>query len=609
MTRIHRREFLKIVPAMAYAAGAFDPNRVFAAEGASSDRRVIEPFDYVGVRLLESRWLDQFKAAREVYFRIPDDDILKGWRGEAGLPAPGQTLGGWCRKNSNTVFGQWLSGMARMYRATGDSEIKSKAIDLITEFAKTVKPDGDCGMRHYAFDKLVCGLVDMKLYADHDEAISLLDKVTDFAIKNLGRENIAAVPEKIYQGRPGEWYTLSENLFRAYQLTGNRKYEEFARAWLYPAFWDKFSDTSSPTDAWGVHAYSHVNTFSSAAMAYAVLGDPRYLRILKNAFEYLQHTQCYATGGFGPREQFVLPGKGLLKALQLRYDSFETVCGSWAGFKLSRYLTMFTGESKYGDWMERLFYNGIGAALQFAPGGRNFYYADYRLAGGIKAYNWDTFTCCSGTYIQDVADFHNLLYYRDSESLYVNLYVPSEVIWKRPEGDVTVSQQTSYPLDEASVFTLKMEKSIRFPMKFRIPGWASGVTLQVNGSTTGAQCVPGQWAEIAREWKSGDRIELRIPQRFRMESLDSENHDVVAVVRGPVVMVLESDYLEPAFTLPATNEELNKWLVPDKPPGSYRVEVPEGGRVRSKFLPFPDVIEGYPYLMYFDRKALPVSLR
>ena len=344
-------------------------------------------------------------------------------------------------------------------------------------------------------------------------------------------------------------------------------------------------------------------------MAYAVLGDPRYLRILKNAFEYLQHTQCYATGGFGPREQFVLPGKGLLKALQLRYDSFETVCGSWAGFKLSRYLTMFTGESKYGDWMERLFYNGIGAALQFAPGGRNFYYADYRLAGGIKAYNWDTFTCCSGTYIQDVADFHNLLYYRDSESLYVNLYVPSEVIWKRPEGDVTVSQQTSYPLDEASVFTLKMEKSIRFPMKFRIPGWASGVTLQVNGSTTGAQCVPGQWAEIAREWKSGDRIELRIPQRFRMESLDSENHDVVAVVRGPVVMVLESDYLEPAFTLPATNEELNKWLVPDKPPGSYRVEVPEGGRVRSKFLPFPDVIEGYPYLMYFDRKALPVSLR
>ena len=39
----------------------------------------------------------------------------------------------------------------------------------------------------------------------------------------------------------------------------------------------------------------------------------------------------------------------------------------------------FTGEAGYGDWMARLFHNGIGAALPIAAGGRNFYDAD-RLA-------------------------------------------------------------------------------------------------------------------------------------------------------------------------------------------------------------------------------------
>ena len=36
-------------------------------------------------------------------------------------------------------------------------------VKLFTEWAKTVKPDGNCGMNHYPYEKLVCGLVDMQL--------------------------------------------------------------------------------------------------------------------------------------------------------------------------------------------------------------------------------------------------------------------------------------------------------------------------------------------------------------------------------------------------------------------------------------------------------------
>jgi DUF1680 family protein len=81
-----------------------------------------------------------------------------------------------------------------------------------------------------------------------------------------------------------------------------------------------------------------------------VEGDAKYLRIIRNAYDYLQNTQCYATGGYGPNERFMAPDGSLGKALDTRSDTFETICGSWGGFKLSRYLTQFTGESRYGDW-------------------------------------------------------------------------------------------------------------------------------------------------------------------------------------------------------------------------------------------------------------------
>ena len=301
-----------------------------------------------------------------------------------------------------------------MYRgATGDQEIRDKAIGLVTEWAKTLRSDGDSRMGHYPFDKLVCGLVDLNQYADHEDALVYLEKVCDSAAKRLSHDNLSA-PRGGPSGRPQEWYTLAENLYRAYELTGKEKYKSFAEWWLDHDYWNKFADTSNPQDAHAVHAYSHVNTWSSCAMAYAVTGDENYLRIIKNAYDFLQNYQCYATGGYGPSEFIAASNGGLGRAIENRFDTFETGCGSWAAFKLSRYLTSFTGESRYADWAEHIFYNGIGSALPVTSSGRNFYYSDYRLAGGMKVYNWDAWTCCSGTYIQAVADFHNVIYYRDA---------------------------------------------------------------------------------------------------------------------------------------------------------------------------------------------------
>ena len=569
----------------------------------------IEPFNFRGVRLLKSRWQEQYQSARDFYHGVSDDDILCGFRAAAGLPAPGKTLGGWCEKNSGTVLGQWLSGMSRMYCATGDTAMRDKAVLLMREFAKTVKPDGDCGLRHYPYEKLACGLVDLKAYADFDESIPLLEKITDWASRTFDRERAPAAPQpwEMHSGKPLEWYTLSENLYRAYQLTGNPKFKDFAEVWLYHHYWNKFADSADPADAYGVHAYSHVNTFSSAAMAYAVSADPVYLRIIKNAYDFLQNTQCYATGGYGPAERIMPTNGNLGKALDFRMDSFESPCGSWAGFKLTRYLMQFTGEARYGDWAERLLYNGVGAALPIKTGGRSFYYADFRIAG-LKYYHRSPYTCCSGSYIQDMAEYHNQVYYRDDSGIYVNLYLPSEAVWNRPEGEVKLVQETRYPEAETSTLTVQMKRNMTFAVKCRVPGWAQGMSLKVNGAPSGVACTPGSWAVVSRMWNPGDRLEVQIPLRFRLQAIDKWHPNRVAVVRGPVVLVQEGNTHEPIFQLPEREDDLNKRLVPASQAAVFLLKPPDGTNVQGRFLPYYLIGESHIYRMYFDTKAQPVVL-
>jgi DUF1680 family protein len=591
-----RRDWLKSAAAVAGAG-------LLRAQSADSRMR-IEPFNYRGVRLRPSRWRDQYEAGRDYYLGVSNDDILHGWRAAAGLPAPGKPLGGWCATNSNTVFGQWLSGMSRIYCATGDQPLRDKCAYLLSEWAKTIKPDGDCGMDLYAYEKLVCGLVDMQEYAGLTQAAPLLEKTLDFAIRNYSRERTAG-DGPLLNGRPSEWYTFPENLYRAYRLSGDPKIKTFADSYRYESFWKKFARSPAPPDAFGVHAYSHVNTFSSAAMTYAVTADPMYLNVIRNAYDYLRDTQCYATGGYGPMERLVAPNGTLGRSLEARNATFEAVCGSWAGFKLSRYLMEFTGEARYGDWAERLLYNGVGAALPITAGGKHFYYADYRVGGGMKVYKVSRYSCCSGSYLQNLADYHNLIYYKDASGLYVNLYLPSEATWQGPAGEVKAVLETTYPESETATLRLEMKQSSQFTLRFRIPSWTRNASVSVNGAATHGK--PGTWAEVTRTWRSGDRVDVRIPLTLRMEPVDRQHPRRVALVRGPVVMVLDDWVFETIPRLPEPTN-LDKELLADDSPGVFRLAPRDGSRIQAKFRPFYAVGEVTPYRMYHDLDSLPIPV-
>jgi hypothetical protein len=598
-----RRDFLATTLCGAAAVPLARLSRLgLAAPSKGAPKTFLETFDYEGVTLSDGPLKAQFDAMRAYYFAIPDDDILKGFRARAGQRARGEDLGGWYSgdprrrtwwSNGDTfnTFGQWLSGMARLSRAANDAEMRNKAIFLMSEWASTIEPDGwffysrRPWQPHYIYDKQVGGLVDMARYAGRKDALTHLSKITDWASENLDRSR------KVDSDT--EWYTLSENLYRAYETTGDAKYRSFGDVWRFTDYWRAFSG-AGPTEVkrHGHHAYSHVNTMCSAAMTYQVTGEEEFLKAIVVQNDWLQKTQCYATGGYGPDEDLVAEDGELGRRLDTTAFSFETPCGCWAGFKLSKYLMRFTGEARYGDWIEKLLYNGILGALPMGEKGQTFYYSDYRIGGGRKIYHLDgTWPCCSGTYPQVVSDYHDAIYFKDPEGLLVNLFVPSRARWNQAGAEVAVEQETAFPESDTTTLTVRPARPATFAVKVRVPAWTKGMALQVNGAPVPAAGDARGWAVVERRWNPGDRLTVKLPMALGLSAVDAPHPKRVAVTYGPIVLV------RPDRPMPAPPAgDLSRWI--ERRGTGLEFTAPEASR--GTFLPFYKVGAGTPYEMYFD---------
>jgi len=246
--------------------------------------------------------------------------------------------------------------------------------------------------------------------------------------------------------------------------------------------------------------------------------------------------QSYPTGGWGPDEKLVAPdGGGLYASLTSTHNSFETPCGSYAHFKLTRYLLRVTRDSRYGDSMERVMYNTVLGAKPMCSDGRAFYYADYNFAGR-KVYSNHRFPCCSGTLPQVAADYGINAYFRDPLAVYVNLYLPSSVRWSQGAARCSLQQSGEYPFEDTVSMRVAASQPQEFTLCLRIPGWATGARIEVNGQRWSGATGPGSFAAVARRWRDGDRIELELPRRPRLEPVDRQHPDTVALLCGPLVL-------------------------------------------------------------------------
>jgi len=548
MTRVSRRGFLK---AGTVAGGGILLGRraVMYAEGNAP----LEQFGYGDVQLLEGPMREQFDTNHAFFLAMDEDKLLKPYRERA----PGEDMGGWYDNNpdydyqhnnergfaTGHSFGQYVSGLARAYAITGDKATQAKVQRLVSGYAPTISDSFYENFRFpaYTYDKLVCALIDAHEFAGDPEAFAVLNKTTDTAMRHLPEKALSraeqrARPHKDLSYTWDESYTLPENLFIAYTRGAGSRYRELGVKYLEDDTY--FNPLANGENAMiNEHAYSHVNALSSAMQAYLVLGSEKHLRAAKNAFEMLVTEQSFATGGWGWDENFWKPGTGALAAsLTKSHSSFETPCGAYAHFKLTRYLLRVTGDSRCGDSMERVLYNTILGAKPLLEDGSSFYYSDYNDAGS-KVYHPDKWPCCSGTFPQVTADYGISSYFKDAQTVYVNLYVPSRVTWMQGSTRCGLRQETQYPWSNQTAMALSLKTPEMFGVALRIPAWAGAKTrVSINGQKVDAEVVPGRFVTLRRTWKDGDRIEVEFNMPLRTEAVDAQHPDMVALMHGPVAL-------------------------------------------------------------------------
>lgn len=576
MHKSSRRQFLKVSAAAAGSALAARaakgtpapetalPGRSSAphsARSASGLQIAIVPplsqLEYAQVELLDSVFRRQFDHNHKLFLSLNEDALLKPFREREGLPAPGPDMGGWY-DNSNDFnpannfhgfipghsFGQYLSGLARAYAVTGSKPTQEKVQRLVRGFAATVDPAGKFYVGYrlpaYTYDKTSCGLIDAHEFAHDPIAMEVHWKATQAVLPHLPDHALSRYEQRSrgYTDIATTWdetYTLPENLFLAYRRSGREDYRQLGARYLEQNYFDPLSRNANvlPFE----HAYSHVNALSSAMQAYLVLGEKKYLLAARNGLHMVED-QSFATGGWGPDEAFVEPGRGGLDAsLNSTHYSFETPCGSYGHFKITRYLLRVTRDSRFGDSMERVLYNTIGGARLIQPDGTSYYYSDYNNKDAKKVWYWSKWPCCSGTFPQLSADYGISSYYQGHDGLYVNLLLPSRVSWLQGGAKATLTQTTEYPKANTTQLQLAMARPEAFALNVRMPAWIGPKTMvSINGKRVENEIEPGKFLALQRTWKDGDRVEIEFEMPLRLEAIAPENPHTVALMRGPLAL-------------------------------------------------------------------------
>lgn len=601
-----RREFLQ---SASLAAAALYTRPLLSDDVNQQPPVLLQEFNYGDVTLAPGPAQSQFEQTQSVLMSLNEDSLLKPWRLRAGLPAPGPEMGGWydevsldktpsgghgfCPAHS---FGQWISALSRGYNADRDPHKLAKVTRLLDLYGAAISPRFYTNFRFpaYVYDKTLIALIDAHQFAGVPQAFPLLDRTTDAAQPHLPPHAIDRdAPQKAWRASVGDnttddycWdepYTLPENLYLAWQRGAGDRYRDMAGRYLLDVTWFQPLSENNNIMA-GHHAYSFCNSLNSAMQSYIATGSRMHLQAASNAFDMIMATQSYATGGWGPNESFVTPGSGkLYDSLHSTHSSFETPCGSYGHAKLTRYLLRVTRDGRYGDSIERVLYNTVLGAKGLEPDGRAFYYSDYNFAAK-KVYFPDKWPCCSGTLPQIAADYRVLSYFHDGEGVYVNLYLPSTLSWTATDGaQLALTQSGNYPIEGNIAMRLRSSRPSNFALRLRIPAWSmvngQGATVRVNGSPVPVTVKAG-FATLRRRWKDGDRIDINLPLPMRLEPIDPEHPETVALVRGPLVLF--------AISQEAPRVSRNQLLAAVKVPGGseWKADTANGP---LRLLPFTEI--------------------
>ena len=508
------------------------------------------PFRLDEVRLLDGPFRDAMIRDQEYLLSLDENRLLHTFRLTAGLPSTAQPLGGWEAPDVELrghAVGHYLSAVSIMYASTGDARFKARADGLVAQFAivqeaesKTFHPGYlsafpeelfdrvDARQRvwapYYTIHKIMAGLLDAHLLTGNAQALEVLKKQADWVVWRNGRlseEQRQAMLQTEHGG-------MVEVLANLYAVTGDTRYMTAAAWFEHKRIVEPLARGVDPLD--NLHANTQIPKIIGAAREYELTGDRRYRDIAAFFWDRVAHHRSFAFGGNSDGEAFFPEAE---TSRHLGAEGPET-CNTYNMLKLTRHVFSWSPSAEPMDFYERALFNHI-LGSQDPKTGMVIYYCPLK-PGAFKTFSTPTesFWCCVGTGMENHGKYNDTIYFHDDSSLYVNLFIPSELTWK--EKGIKVRQLTKFPEQNSTSLAISADTPVRLAIKVRYPSWASsGITVLVNGQRQAIAGKPGSYVSIDRQWRSGDTVQVQLPMSLHMEALPDDPH-IQALMYGPIVL-------------------------------------------------------------------------
>jgi uncharacterized protein len=560
LKKISRRQFVATAAVAGAAAalptGSFafqeeSPKPVSPLAAKQINREAVSlqavPFPMNNVRLGPGPFRAAAEANRRYLKTLPPDRLLHTFRLTAGLPTSAEPLGDWekpdCELRGHFAGGHYLSACAFSYASSGDDELKRNGDVMVAELAKCqaqfkngylsafppelfdrLRDGVNVWAPFYTIHKIMAGHLDMYLLTGNQQALETLQKMAQWVrnwVDPLSEQQMQRVLLVEYGG-------MGEVLSNLYGVTGKREYLQVAQRFDKKWFFDALA--AHRDELKGLHVNTHIPQVIAAARLYELTGDKRYRNIADYFWNEVTSERSYCTGGTSNFELW-RSDPGVL-ATQLSSQTAEDCC-AYNMMKLTRHLFSWSPRAQYMDYYERVLFNHRMGTIDPETGTTVYYLPLGSGYSKIYAKPFDSFWCCNGTGAEEFAKLTDTIYFHDDDSIFVNLYIASEVDWT--EKGLRLTQQTSFPEEQGTTLLISASKPVNVDLKLRVPYWAKSGSVKMNGRTVPVFADPASYLILRGPWKTGDRVELTLPMQLHAAPTP-DKEDLQAAMYGPLVL-------------------------------------------------------------------------
>jgi DUF1680 family protein len=590
----------------------------------------VRPFALSEVRLLPGAFLEVQEANRALLKRHSADRLLHNFRLNAGLPSSAQPLGGWEKPDCELrghFTGHYLSACALMYGAAGDQELKSKAEYMVAEMAKCQERLGQGYLSafpaelfvrlkdrkrvwapFYTYHKILAGMLDVHEYCASGQALAVAEGMAQW----VDQWTATLSPELQQMVLDEEFGGMNDVLYNLAAVTSNARYASVGDRFTKKRFFNPLALRRDQLR--GLHTNTHIPQVIGAARRYELSSDIRFHDVAETFWTEVTETRTYVTGGTSNNEGWLTEPNRLAEELTKSTKTNECCC-AYNMLKLTRKLYTWSGDPRLFDYYERVLYNHRLGTIDVKNG-----HAQYYL--GVVPGSWRTFGteddsmwCCTGTAVEEYSKLADSIYFAGKDSLYVNLFIPSELDWK--ERGVRVKQTNNFPLQPETRIEVLGEAPNKFALNIRIPSWVQGVaSVTINGQKSEVSAAGGSYLILNRDWHPGDVVQVNLPMDLHIEHMP-DDASLQAFLYGPLVLAarvsaeglpqsvvdgpMGPDFQKQAPpkvpTLHAHETDLKEWKRQSSDHLTF--ELTNKSEQRVSFVPFNTIGAGQPYSLYW----------